>query len=150
MIFAKTSWKAFDQQFAQQLTKFRDHRRAVEREADIAHMSEEAESRALVRLRMLELEKQKEGSSGPHIQTEHDSNIILETMRQKLLDMFPKVDYRNKHRRLQKLRHEGTCDWISDAAAYQDWVAACKSTCLRCHGIRRTPQFPLAILSTLS
>ncbi|KAL8785000.1 MAG: hypothetical protein Q9195_008811 [Heterodermia aff. obscurata] len=69
MIFAKTSWKPFDQQFAQQLTKFRDHRRSVEKEADIAHMLEEADSRALVRLRMLELEKQKEGASGPHIPT---------------------------------------------------------------------------------
>ena len=67
MIFAKTSWRAFDQQFAQQLTNFRDHRRTVEKEADIAHMSEEAESRALLRLRMLELEKQKEGSSEPHL-----------------------------------------------------------------------------------
>ena len=76
MIFAKTSWKAFDQQFAQQLTNFRDHRRTVEKEADIAHMSEEAESRALIRLRMLELEKQKEGLSRPHIQAGHDSDIM--------------------------------------------------------------------------
>ena len=100
-------------------------------------MSEEAESRALVRLRMLELEKQKEGSSEPRTRKEHDSDIIVEAMRQKLLDMFPKVDYRNKHQRLQKLRHKGTCDWISGAPAYLDWVAACKSTCLRCHGIRK-------------
>ena len=144
MIFAKTSWKPFDQQFAEQLTKFRDHRRNVEKEADIAHMSEEAESRALVRLRMLELERQKEGLSRPLVQTEHDSDIVVEAMRQRLLDMFPKVDYRKEHQRLQKLRHEGTCDWISGAAAYLDWVAASKSTCLRFHGIRQAPNAPLS------
>ncbi|KAL8784999.1 MAG: hypothetical protein Q9195_008810 [Heterodermia aff. obscurata] len=49
--------------------------------------------------------------------------------------MFPKVDYRNKHQRLQKLRHENTCDWIREAAAFQDWVTAGISTCLRFHGI---------------
>lgn len=113
-------------------------------------MSEEAESRALVRLRMLELEKQKEGSSGPQIQTEHDSDMIVEAMRQRLLDMFPKGDYRNKHQRLQKSRHEGTCDWVSGAAAYLDWVTACRSTCLRFHGIRKTPQCPLIIFLPLS
>lgn len=61
MIFAKTSWRSFNQEFAQQLENFQNHRRSVEKEAELAHMSEEAESRALIRHRMLELEKKKQG-----------------------------------------------------------------------------------------
>ena len=61
MMFSKKSWKVFDQQFAQHIEGFRVHRENVEKEVDIAHMSEAADSRALILMRRAELERQEKG-----------------------------------------------------------------------------------------
>jgi hypothetical protein len=45
-------WKPFDREFGEVLNKFRVHRDNVEKEANLCHMIEEANSRALVQAEM--------------------------------------------------------------------------------------------------
>ena len=57
----KLLWKPFDQQFGQQLSKFRQHQKNVEKEAGLAHMIESADARALVLADQKQLEKRRRG-----------------------------------------------------------------------------------------
>lgn len=57
----KLMWKSFDGQFGQQLDKFRNHRKNVEKQAGLSHMIEAADARALALANQLQLEKLKKG-----------------------------------------------------------------------------------------
>ena len=46
------------------------------------------------------------------------------------------VDYESKHRKLQRLRHQGTGTWVFQHPAYLAWEQSITSAGLVCHGIR--------------
>ena len=58
-------------QFDNHLRKFREHKKSVEKEAELSHMIESAESRALERANRLQLEKEKRGSNARSALSDH-------------------------------------------------------------------------------
>ncbi len=48
-------------QFGDRLRQFREHKKSVEKEAELSHMIESAESRALVLANRLQMETEKRG-----------------------------------------------------------------------------------------
>ena len=59
--------------------------------------------------------------------------------REKLLASLSAVDYDGKHRKLKRVRHEGTGEWFIQCPEYMDWKNSRNSSCLCCHGIRMLP-----------
>lgn len=57
----KLVWKPFESQFGQQLERFRNHRKNVEKEAGLSHMVEAVDARALALANHLQLGKEKKG-----------------------------------------------------------------------------------------
>ena len=48
-------------QFGDRLSKFREHKKSVEKEAELSHMIESADSRALILANRLQMETEKRG-----------------------------------------------------------------------------------------
>lgn len=93
------------------VTIFRNHRKTVEKEAETAHMIEEANARALV---------------------ERNEKAAL---RQKLLSHLLVLDYEGKQRRMQKLRYANTGTWLLNSFEYKSWFNSQESSLLCCYGI---------------
>ena len=60
-ILLKVAWKSVDKQFGILMTRFYRHRKAVEKEAGISNLLEEAKVRDIESSILLQLEKQKDG-----------------------------------------------------------------------------------------
>ena len=61
----KVAWKPFDIQFGSRISKIRELREDIEREADIAHMTEAAASRSIVLANQAQLERLEKGGHTP-------------------------------------------------------------------------------------
>ncbi|PQE21621.1 P-loop containing nucleoside triphosphate hydrolase protein [Rutstroemia sp. NJR-2017a WRK4] len=96
----------------QAVDKVRERRKAVEEEAHICHMVEAKETQELV-LRNVQLSKAK----------------AKETKQMRLISQLSNINYQYKHRRMEKIRHRGTGDWITDMDQYRSWVS-CDTSCL--------------------
>lgn len=117
-ILFKLSWKPFERHFGQHIDNFRVHVKNVEKEASLSHMIETSDSRAVVLANQGQLEKAKK-----------------EDAHWRIIAAIPSVDGVAKHKKLQRLRHEGTGTWILRHNVYLNWYdAACSST-LCCFGI---------------
>ena len=62
-ILFKVSWKSVEQQFETLMRDFRRHRKSVEKEAELAHLLEAKNARAVERENLAQQEKQKSGTS---------------------------------------------------------------------------------------
>ncbi|TGO71066.1 hypothetical protein BELL_0624g00010 [Botrytis elliptica] len=97
---------------------FREHRKAVESEAKMCHYIEAKESRELeLRERMRSKEQERRDRL------------------RRIISQMAAVDCRNKHRRLQKIRHSGTGSWLAGVADYRNWQNQNKSSVISCYGI---------------
>ncbi|KAL8770537.1 MAG: hypothetical protein Q9209_003793 [Squamulea sp. 1 TL-2023] len=117
-IFFKLSWKPFKRHFGHHIENFRVHVKNVEKEASLSHMMEASDSRAMVLANHRQLEKVKK-------QDAH----------KRIIAAIPSVDYITKHKKLQSLRHEGTCTWVLRHNVYRNWYNAVRSSTLCCSGI---------------
>ncbi|KAI4235659.1 MAG: hypothetical protein LQ349_003012 [Xanthoria aureola] len=117
-IVFKLSWKPFDRQFGQQIDKFRVHVSNVEKEASLSHKIEASDSRAIVRANQKQLEKAKR-----------------EDAQRRIIAAIPSVDNMAQHRKLGRLRQDGTSTWILRHDVYQDWYDAKCSSTICCFGI---------------
>jgi Cdc6-like AAA superfamily ATPase len=59
----------------------------------------------------------------------------IEKQRRKLLGLLSQLDYKGHHRRLQKLRHQGTGSWLSEVPSLRSWLQSLNSGCFCCYGI---------------
>ena len=69
--------------------------------------------------------------------------------RLRLLEALSTVDYAAKHHKIQKVRYDGTGEWLLKDEAYSTWKVDDKSTCLRCSGIRKDLQSTLVTTVSL-
>ncbi|KAK6597398.1 hypothetical protein H4I95_09669 [Botrytis cinerea] len=53
----------------------------------------------------------------------------------RIISQMATVDCRNKHRRLQNIRHHGTGSWLASVADYKNWRTQNKSSIMSCYGI---------------
>lgn len=60
-VLLKLTWKPFDQKFRSLLEDFRNHRKAVEKEAELSNMIEAEDARALERINKLQVQMEKDG-----------------------------------------------------------------------------------------
>lgn len=93
------------------LIRFRMHRKIVVKEAETAHIIEEANARALVK----ENQKAKR--------------------RHKLLANLSVLDYEGKHRKVRRDRHMNTGTWLLTSSQYEAWLNSQKSSLFCCYGI---------------
>ena len=114
----KLTWKPFERQFEQQIADFRIHLKNVEKEVDICHMIEAAESRAVVLANRKQIAKAEKESKS-----------------RRMIAAIPAVDIEAKHRKLQTLRHPGTGAWVFEDRAFKDWKASTQTSTLCCRGI---------------
>lgn len=78
-IGSKLLWKPFETQFGQHLTAFRIHLNNVEKEAELSHMVEAADARALALANRLQIERNKKG--GPPVTAPSDITYKLNQKR---------------------------------------------------------------------
>ncbi|TGO88249.1 hypothetical protein BPOR_0174g00020 [Botrytis porri] len=97
---------------------FREHREAVEIEAQMCHYIEAKESREL---ELRERIRSKEQERRDRLR--------------KIISQMATVDCRNKHRRLQKVRHHGTGSWLARMADFSNWRTQKKCSVMSCYGI---------------
>lgn len=63
------------------------------------------------------------------------SNDATEQRQKRIISQMAKVNYRNKHRRMQNIRHSSTGHWLIDTHEYKSW-RDCKISCaMSCYGI---------------
>ncbi|KAL8880400.1 MAG: hypothetical protein Q9198_002181, partial [Flavoplaca austrocitrina] len=117
-VLAKLSWKPFEQQFGKTIDGFRVHVKNVDKEVSLSHMVEASDSRALVRAQKGALERAKK-----------------EDAQRRIIATIPSVDNYAQHKKLQKLRQEGTGTWILHHGVYQKWYDAARSSIISCFGI---------------
>lgn len=67
-ISLKMTWKPFDRQFGEHLRKFREHRKSVEKEAELSHMIESADTKALIIANQMQVQKEKRGAEAFDLQ----------------------------------------------------------------------------------
>ncbi|RDW62396.1 hypothetical protein BP6252_11829 [Coleophoma cylindrospora] len=109
---------ALNSHLQEAIVRFRNHRKKVEKEAELCHMIEEKEARDLV-LRNTEAAKARE----------------RESRQKRLISQISTIDYQYKHRRMQKVRHPGTGAWFITLPAFKEWLDSNSSSVLCCHGI---------------
>ncbi|TGO62599.1 hypothetical protein BOTNAR_0111g00170 [Botryotinia narcissicola] len=98
--------------------KFREHRKAVESEAKMCHYIEAKESRELeLRERMRTKEQERRDRL------------------RRIISRMATVDCSSKHRRLQRIRHQGTGSWLAGVTEYKNWQNQNKSSIMSCYGI---------------
>ena len=114
----KLSWKSFERQFEEEINGFNTHLRMVEKEANLSHMIEAANSRALVLANQKQIEIAKK-----------------EIHRHRVITTIPSVDNEAKHEKVRRLRYEGTGNWIFRHEAFRRWRHSARSSALSCYGI---------------
>lgn len=63
------------------------------------------------------------------------SNDASEQRKKRIISQMAQVNCRNKHRRMQNIRHSGTGHWLIDTHEYKSW-RDCKISCaMSCYGI---------------
>ncbi|CAI6331959.1 unnamed protein product [Periconia digitata] len=108
-------WKPFRLDFENTMTKFRQHKKTVEKEAYLSHQIEAARSREIELAQRMQDDRRRR--------------------RYTVLSALRAVDYEAKHAKLLSAKHPGTNEWIHSNACYDDWIKSSKSTCLPCYGI---------------
>ena len=136
----KLAWKPFEQQFGEQIERFRKHRKNVEKQAGLAHMVEAADSRAVVLHNQMQLEADRQCQYICHISRKYRVLMISVNERLRLLEALSTVDYVAKHQKVQRVRYDGTGEWLLENETYRAWKEDNKSACLRCSGIRKDLQ----------
>lgn len=111
-------WKPFTQQFDIIIDEFRRHQKVVRDEMHVAHMIESKKSQEL-ELRDRTLQEQR--------------RRVEERLR--MLDRLCKLNYRSQHRRLQRIRLEGTGSWFTEDIKFRTWVESKESGSFACYGI---------------
>jgi hypothetical protein len=107
----KATWKPFAKRFDKYLSDIRSYQENVEKEAALCHMTEAKKAR--------EMQKQES----------------IAKQRQKLFGLLSQLDYKGHHRRLQKVRHQGTGSWLSEVPSLRSWLQSQASGCFCCFGI---------------
>ncbi|KAB8291562.1 hypothetical protein EYC80_006363 [Monilinia laxa] len=120
--FVKRAFKPLSPSLRSYLEKavqaFRERREAVESEARVCHMVEAKQARDLV------------------LRNEMFSKAQEREQRQKrIIAQMATIDYGNKHRRMQKIRHQGTGKWLVDTHEYKSWRDCEKSCAMSFYGI---------------
>jgi hypothetical protein len=64
----------------------------------------------------------------------------------RLISQLSNIDYQYKHQRMQKIRHRGTSEWLTDMDQYRSWVSCGTSCLMSFYGIRKS----LVIVEQLS
>ncbi|KAH6684268.1 hypothetical protein B0J14DRAFT_572528 [Halenospora varia] len=109
---------ALNSHLDQAISRFREHRKTVEKEAEVCHMLEQKEARDLV-LRNEALAKARE----------------REARRSHLVSQVSNIDYQYKHRRMRKNRHPNTGGWFVASSEFKNWLSCESSSMLSCYGI---------------
>ena len=117
-ILVKLSWKPFEHQFGKIIDGFRVHVKNVDKEVSLSHMVEASDSRALVRAQKGAVERAKK-----------------EDAQRRIIGTIPSVDNYAQHKKLQKLKKEGTGSWILHHGVYRKWYDAARSSIICCFGI---------------
>lgn len=112
------TFNGFERKFKKLLLQFQDHEKSVEKEVRTSHMIESADSRTLVRLDQLEAAEERK-----------------KTERWQVFANLSEINYEGQHARFDDLRHEGTCEWITDEPLYKAWRVSTASSGLCCRGI---------------
>lgn len=60
---------------------------------------------------------------------------LIDKKRQTLLRSLSQLDWKSHHRRLQKIRHQGTGLWLSEVPSLRSWLQSQASGCFCCFGI---------------
>ncbi|KAF7921112.1 uncharacterized protein EAE97_011380 [Botrytis byssoidea] len=97
---------------------FRQHREAVEGQAQVCHMIETMKSKEI---------QVRESARSKEEERRHRQRRIVSQM--------ATVDCSNKHRRLQKIRYHGTGSWLASVTEFRDWKIQNKSSVMSCYGI---------------
>ncbi|KAL8881226.1 MAG: hypothetical protein Q9198_001531, partial [Flavoplaca austrocitrina] len=113
--YAKSTWKTFEQEFGKVIDGFRVHVKNVDKEVNMSHMIEASDSRALIRAQQSALERAKK-----------------EDAHRRMIAAIPSVDNYAQHKKLQKLRKQGTGTWILHQDVYQEWYNANRSSRICC------------------
>ncbi|RAL63639.1 hypothetical protein DID88_003682 [Monilinia fructigena] len=120
--FMKRAFKPLSPSLRSYLEKavqtFRERREAVESEARICHMIEAKQARDLVLRNEMFIKAQER-----------------EQRQKRIIAQMASIDYRNKHRRMQKIRHQGTGKWLMDTHEYKSWRDCEKSCAMSLYGI---------------
>lgn len=78
------------------------------------------------------------------------ANILAEANRLRMLNMLSSIRYDEKHRKLQRMRQEGTGLWLFKTNTFMEWSASTKSCCLYCYGMPGSGKSVLTLVLGLS
>ncbi|KAG9232011.1 hypothetical protein BJ875DRAFT_497845 [Amylocarpus encephaloides] len=120
----QSSSSDLDRKFKDVEARFRVHRKTVDREADVCHMIEAAESMEVVK-RDRHLQELNDKDS-PHNQFQLKRNLM-----QQLCVINPA----QKHKKVRSTKHESTGAWLFRRSEWGSWLRSEASTVLCCHGI---------------
>jgi Cdc6-like AAA superfamily ATPase len=109
--FSKSTWKPFTKRFDKYLSDLRSYQENIEKEGALCHMTEAKKAR--------DMQKQES----------------IAKKRQKILGLLSRLDYKSHHRRLQKVRHQGTGSWLAEVPSLRSWLQGQASGCFCCFGI---------------
>jgi hypothetical protein len=93
------------------MSNLRSCQENVEKEGALCHMTEAKKAR--------EMQKQES----------------IAKKRQEILGLLSRLDYKGHHRRLQKVRHQGTGSWLGEVPKLRSWLQSQVSGCFCCFGI---------------
>ncbi|KAK8430558.1 hypothetical protein IWX49DRAFT_636079 [Phyllosticta citricarpa] len=112
------SWKKISLSIPDYLEDFRKARKLIEKEALLAHMIEGKEHR----------DRQEDKWALQYARSR-------EQRLQDALSVLSKVNYKNQHRELQRVRHAGSGEWLIEEQSLKKWLAEPASGFFHCFGI---------------
>ncbi|KAG4436826.1 hypothetical protein IFR05_007675 [Cadophora sp. M221] len=102
---------SLNRQLDEAVERFREHRKNVEKEAQLCHMIEAAEKR------------------------DEELTLFAVERKRRLLSRLSTVGFEYKHQKLKSLRHVGTGVWLLENAQYNQWYTSGQSSVMCCYGI---------------
>lgn len=114
----KILWRPFQRRFNEYILHFQQHQEEAEKQAGVAHMIEAKKAAELERADRIKHDKVRKA-----------------TRRLELLALLSKHQYKNKHDKLRRLRHQGTGSWLLKTSPFKMWLDEPKSDCFCCFGI---------------
>lgn len=131
---------ALNEHLQEAVARFRQHRKEVDKEAEVCHMIEEKEARDLVLRNNAAAEARERGMyRASYSEFDNRTNVfrkIIAAKRERLLSQLSTIDYQYKNRRMQRLRHPGTGSWLTASIELKNWLECENSSAMCCYGIR--------------
>ncbi|KAE9367461.1 hypothetical protein N431DRAFT_348615, partial [Stipitochalara longipes BDJ] len=109
---------ALNAQLEDAVLRFRQHRKTVDKEAELCHMIEEKEARELVVRNQAAAEARER-----------------QNRQEVLLSLLSKIDHEHKHRRMRRIRHKGTGSWFTASDEFKTWLTCPSPSTLCLYGI---------------